>query len=348
MLMSLAILGLSTLFAAAVGFAIYVVVRYTPVILRIFQEKPVFLPLRQEPDPDGEEVRFPTADGQELAGSYFRARSPDRVGVVVFCHEFLGDRWSVLPYADSLRDLGFDLFSFDFRNHGQSTTEARYEPLQWVSDREVTDVEAALNYLRSRPDHDTAGFGLYGISRGGGAAMVVASRNVDVWGVVTDGAFPTHGTMLTYILRWAEIYVGNQFFWRHMPRFVFAGVAWAARLRAQRHLGRRFPSVERAVARIAPRPLLMIHGGRDNYIGPDIARGLFELAGEPKEFFLVAEAKHNRCREQQPEAYRARLSRFFARSAPRRLPPESADSGPDRFRGRPAAVAGLAVTSGSP
>ena len=81
----------------------------------------------------------------------------ERAGVVVFCHEFLGDRWSFQPYTDGLRDLGFDLFTFDFRNHGTSATEPGYEPLQWVSDREVRDLRAALAYLRSRPDRDPAG-----------------------------------------------------------------------------------------------------------------------------------------------------------------------------------------------
>ena len=76
----------------------------------------------------------------------------------------------------------------------------RLEPL------DGTDLQGALAYLRSRPDHDPAGFGLFGVSRGGSTALVVGAAERDVWGVVTDGAFPTRGTMTAYILRWAEIY----------------------------------------------------------------------------------------------------------------------------------------------
>ena len=111
------------------------------------------------------------------------------------------------PYCDALRDLGLDIFTFDFRNHGTSDSDRVYQPLQWVSDHEVRDLQAALDYLRSRSDRDRAGFALFGISRGGGSALVVASNQPDVWGLISDGAFPTSGTMLTYILRWAEIYV---------------------------------------------------------------------------------------------------------------------------------------------
>ena len=56
---------------------------------------------------------------------------------MVYCHEFLSDRWSYRPYIDRLRDLGFDVFTFDFRNHGESQSEPGYEPMHWASDREV-------------------------------------------------------------------------------------------------------------------------------------------------------------------------------------------------------------------
>lgn len=304
--------------AVLVAFLIYAAIRYAPIIGRIFEEKPLFLPLRAKRAADGEDVRFTTADGIELAGTYFRERAGRRAGVVVFCHEFLGDRWSCQPYADHLRDRGFDVFTFDFRNHGESGHDPIYRPLQWVTDHEVNDLRAALAYLRSRPDCDPAGVGLFGISRGGGTGLVVAADEPTVWGVVTDGAFPTRGTMLAYILRWAEIYVSNPFLWRKMPLWVFQFLGWVGRIRSEKRLACRFPDVERAVARLAPRPWFMIHGEKDAYIGPDIARALFAEARDSKELWIVPGAKHNRCREVQNGAYLGRVAEFFAKSAPRR------------------------------
>ncbi|MGE3822542.1 MAG: alpha/beta hydrolase, partial [Isosphaeraceae bacterium] len=188
------VLGLATLpLVLVVGFMFYVAIRYGPIISRIFEEKPLFLPLRVEPEPGGEDVRFRTEDGLELAGTYFKATGEGRVGVFVFCHEYLSNRWSCLPYTTELRRLGYDVFSFDFRSHGESDQEPRYRPLQWVTDHELRDLRAALGYLRTRPDHDEAGFGLFGVSRGGSTALVVAPGEADVWGVITDGAFPTRG-----------------------------------------------------------------------------------------------------------------------------------------------------------
>lgn len=311
------IVSLAAGLAGLAAFLIYVWIRYSPIIRRIFEEPPVFAPLRVNPEPGGEDVTFATADGLELAGTYFRTTARSRLGVIAFCPEFLGDRWSALAYADGLREAGFDLFTFDFRNHNDSQSDPSYSPLQWVSDREIVDLRAALDYLETRPDRDPAGVGLFGLSRGGGTALVLAANNPRVWGVVTDGAFPTRGTMLAYILRWAEIYVGSVRVWRHMPRWMFAFAGWTGRVSSQWRSGRRYPNLERAASRIGPRPWLLIHGERDVYIGPDIALGLFAHARGPKESWIVPGAKHNRCCEADPAEYRERLVAFFREWAPR-------------------------------
>ena len=65
------------------------------------------------------------------------------------------------------------------------------------------------------------------------------------------------------------------------------------------------------MAKLAPRPLLMIHGGADNYIKPDMARALFELARAPKDFWLVASAKHNQSFQVAADEYKSRVLAFF-------------------------------------
>jgi uncharacterized protein len=312
-------------FAALATFVVVrMVVLYTPIVGRVFEEKPLFMPLQVEPEPDGEPVRFQTPDGLSLAGTYFRHRAAKRTGQIVFCHEYLGNRWSALAYCNHLRDRGFDLFSFDFRNHGESQSDPVYEPLQWVSDHEVRDLRAALDYLRTRPDADPSGVALFGISRGGGAALCAAAADPSVWAVITDGAFPTRGTVVAYMHRWAEIYVGMHKYWQTRAfRGIFSRILdilgttglWRSQVRRHCH----FPELERAVSQLSPRPWLMIHGAADVYIGLPIAHRFFERAGTPKELWVVAGAKHNRCREVDPEVYASRVVMFLEQYAPRPL-----------------------------
>ena len=51
---------------------------YVHWIVRIFQEKPLFIIPRGRPIPDAEDIRFYTEDGVELAGCYLRGRGPRR------------------------------------------------------------------------------------------------------------------------------------------------------------------------------------------------------------------------------------------------------------------------------
>ena len=51
--------------------------------------------------------------------------------------------------------------------------------------------------------------------------------------------------------------------------------------------GCRFPHLEAELPRLGKRPLLMIHGEADNYIKPPMAEALYQLASEPKEYWLA-------------------------------------------------------------
>jgi pimeloyl-ACP methyl ester carboxylesterase len=297
---------------AAVLATVYICIRYVPRIMRIFEERPLFLPPDEPPIAEAENVRFRTSDGLWLQGSWLPAPNGSPRGTILFCHEYLSNRWSCRPYCEPLRAAGFDILVFDFRNHGESDQLDEYRPMQWVTDYEVLDVRAALAHARAKRGGGLhVKFGLFGVSRGGGAALLAAAEADDIAALVTDGAFPTHTTQVTYMQRWVGIYSRLPGIYRLLPVWYFALVGWFARwMSALRH-GCRFPNVERAVRRIGPRPLLMIHGEKDSYIGPEIAQSLFRQAAEPKEIWIVPDAKHNGSYQAAPDEYARRLQQFF-------------------------------------
>lgn len=285
-------------------------------LLPKLSEKPMFVVLRVPPCMDVESVRFSTRDGKLLEGVYARHLGAFRRGVVVFCHEYLADRWSFQVYADGLREAGFDVFSFDFRNHGESEVDPQHPSLPWLTNLEFLDLEAALDYLQCRPDRDANGTALFGISRGGSTALAMAARRKDVWAVVTDGAFPTVGTLIPFMMRFAALYVNLPFLVNHLPKPFLKFVAYRGISKAERKYGCRFLHLESLVSRISPRPWLSIHGEADGYISPDVASGLFAAAREPKRLWIVPKAKHNRSQQVQPEEYRRQIVDFLSESSP--------------------------------
>jgi len=300
----------------AVVLAVYLVYlnlcrRYVDILVRIFQEKPLFIIQRGQPVPEGEEVSFPTPDGLRLHGCYLRAHGRRR-GVILFGPEFGSNCWSCVPYCEHLLAHGFDVFAFEPRNQNDSEGLPGYEPLQWVTEFEVRDTQAALNYLKNRPDADPRGVGFFGISKGAGAGLIAAARDPYVRCCVTDGVFATLTTMIPYMRKWITIYSNRYWIQVLLPTWFYALVGRAGLRRIRRNGGGRFPSLERALPRLSPRPLLMIHGGADTYIKPDMARALFKLARPPKEFWLVDGAKHNQALPVAGDEYRRRVLEFFA------------------------------------
>jgi fermentation-respiration switch protein FrsA (DUF1100 family) len=65
------------------------------------------------------------------------------------------------------------------------------------------------------------------------------------------------------------------------------------------------------IANISPVPLLIIHGGADDKIGPEVGRQLYEAAAEPKELLWFDEAGHVWFEDYYPEEYQAALLDFF-------------------------------------
>jgi pimeloyl-ACP methyl ester carboxylesterase len=301
--------------AALVLLAYYLQVkrRFLPHIVRIFQEKPLFVIPRGQPVEDAEDVRLTTAEGLALRGCYLRTRAPQRRGVIFFGLEYGSNRWACVPYTQFLRDAGFDVFTFEPRSQGDSDAQPGYEPMQWVTSYEVADFQTAIAYLKGRPDADPRGVGFFGISKGGSAGLIAAAREPLLRCFVTDGIFATHTTMLPYMRKWVTIYSNRKWIQTLLPDWMYSVFAKATLRRVRRETGLRFPHLERAMPLLAPRPLLMIHGGGDTYIKPEMARALFDLAGDPRELWIVDGAKHNQALHVANGEYQRRILEFFQR-----------------------------------
>jgi fermentation-respiration switch protein FrsA (DUF1100 family) len=285
-------------------------VKYLHHVHRIFQVKPLFVVPRGQPVPEAEDVALVTPDGLRLAGCYLKARGPRR-GVLLFGVEFGSNRWSCVPYCERLLASGFDVFSFEFRSQGDSAPQPGYEPLQWVTHYEVLDMQAALAYLKGRSDADPRGVGFFGISKGGSAGLLAAVGDPLVRCFVTDGIFATYSTMVPYMRQWIAIYNRRLRLQALLPVWVYGVFGIATLRKITREKGCRFPHLEKAIRRLAPRPLLMIHGGADTYIKPEMAQALFAMAGDPKELWMVEGARHNQALKVAGQEYQQRVLDFF-------------------------------------
>ncbi|MFH1679968.1 MAG: alpha/beta fold hydrolase [Candidatus Eisenbacteria bacterium] len=128
-----------------------------------------------------EDVTIRSKDGFALRASYHAAENPGPC--VLLLHQCNRDRTAYDDLAPALAEAGLHVLAIDFRGFGESKSEeaadfhAQSEEL-WP--RFAEDVEAAIEYLASRPGADALRIGILGASCGGAQALLAANRRPEV------------------------------------------------------------------------------------------------------------------------------------------------------------------------
>ncbi|MGW2701191.1 alpha/beta hydrolase [Streptomyces sp. NPDC001340] len=200
------------------------------------------------------------------------SRPPSRDLVFVIAHGFTGDvdRPHVRRVAGVLARYGA-VVTFSFRGHGASGGRST------VGDKEVLDLAAAVEWAR--------GFGharvvTVGFSMGGSVVLRHAALYPGTVDAVVSVSAPARwyyrGTAPMRRLHWLVT----------RPEGRLVG-RYGLRTRIHHREWNPVPlSPVQAVPRIAPTPLLIVHGDRDGYFPLDHPRMLAEAAGDHAELWL--------------------------------------------------------------
>lgn len=213
-------------------------------------------------DLQAHDVELPTIDGARLRGWFLPADGADDGGahpVVVVMHGWASAAEDLLPTASAVLGAGLSMLFLDARGHGRS------DAAEFMSmPRFAEDVEAAVAWLRERPDVDAARIALVGHSVGAGAALLVASRDHLIAAVVSIAS-----------MAHPRETIGRSFRRYHVPQTL----ARAALRTIERTIGYRFDDFAplHTIARIGA-PVLVLHGLDDHTVPPDDAVRLAEAA----------------------------------------------------------------------
>lgn len=248
-----------------------------------------------------EEVAFPARDGLTLHGWWIPAPGSDRA--VILLHGHGGSMDPDVQYVPALHAAGFNVLMFDFRAHGRSEGH-----ISTVGYLERQDVLGAVDFVRAK---GIERLGLLGFSMGGMVAMLTAPLCPHVHAVISDGGPARLKTSLTV---WGQE--------RGVPRPLADLLAWLTLVVTSLRLGANLFRYEplRWVGKIAPRPILFIHGDHDQYLPSADFAALVAAAGPTAEVWRVPEAGHRTVDQLYPDEYRRRIVAFFDRAGLRPAP----------------------------
>jgi uncharacterized protein len=248
-----------------------------------------------------EDVRFSAGVDSELLQSSvelagWTIHSVHGAPAVVLVHGFKSSREEMLPWARFLHDAGYNVLLFDTRGCGRSGGAT-----VGLGATEPRDISLAVEAARDQ--FGTTKVAVFGISLGAGAAILAASTDPNISAVVADSPWTDQDLQLS---RLSFLPIGSL----RVPLPPYGIAAVNALVGADVTKARPLD----AIARIAPRPIFLIHSADDdNATTPvDGTRRLFAAAGEPKTLWIAPRGGHVGAINASPAAYRARVLDFLA------------------------------------
>ena len=213
------------------------------------------------------------SDGHRLVGVAYLARGHRPRPTALLLHGCPGLEQN-LDVAAVLRDCGWNAVVFHYR--GCWGSAGRYD-LRTIG----RDVRAAVDHLQAGgcPWADPDRIAVVGHSLGGWAAILAAAADRRLRAVVTCAAPAELGSVE---IPAAEVE-------REFTRFL---ATTPAEFLSQRDEVGAWPGPLDVVASLSPRPLLVIHGSDDEWVGADQGRTLYERAKQPRRYAEIEGANH--------------------------------------------------------
>lgn len=229
-------------------------------------ERLTFFPARGASSLDGLEPKNITLDyrGNSLSGWYLP--SPSGAPLAILAHGSIGRRDQLVDEVRFLHTHGIGVLAFDFPGHGLSGGQVDCEGQPDVVRELVTHAQSL---------QPTSPVTALGFSMGGYAVAAAAAQDPRIAGVVLMGTFADALEQTKFEHQSAG--------WLSQTAAIWTDRFYGLDLSKLRPLD--------SVAHIK-QPLLIIHGAKDEVVSVDQARALYAAANEPKQLWLVEEARH--------------------------------------------------------
>lgn len=304
---------------------------------RYFEAERPELALR--PDPARRSRVSFQSGGLELAGHLYRppgVAEDVRTAALVLLGPISSVKEITVPhYAERLADAGYTVLTFDPRFLGESRGEPRghYDP-----NLVIEDFVAAISYLVTRSDVDPDRIGVMGVCFGGGLAISAAARDRRVRAVASvAGAYaigasfqlllgpekfaayqreindlvqheretgetayvPTIAKELDEDVPVAFMY-GEEPFHYYDTHARPEAPTWNPQTTAAGMEPYFAYSTLPGASLLAPTPLLIVHGSRDDFCFPDFAQATYDASSGPKELVWIDAHNHVEFYDQDP------------------------------------------------
>jgi len=154
-----------------------------------FTDRIIFLPQPSTYQDNNQILKLTTRDGAKISAVYLP--NPQAKFTILYSHGNAEDLGEIQFVLEELRNLGFAVFSYDYRGYGTS----QGKPTETTT---YKDIDAAYNYLTQKLGINPKKIILYGRSVGGGPSVDLASRK-PIGGLILENTFVSTFRVATQI-----------------------------------------------------------------------------------------------------------------------------------------------------
>lgn len=233
-------------------------------------------------------VTFTNKRGHRLFGVLHIPQGIKNPPVLVMCHGFTDDKVCdnrlFVRFARRAREEGFAVLRFDFAGSGDS--EGEFADMTVTG--EIQDLESAIGFVNSVPGLVRSPNYLVGYSLGGAVALSAAARSERVKGFV--GWSPASDLLsVFYTILGKEAFISA----RRSREVTCENDSKYFLLKPDffSDLKNHHPANE--IAKVSPRPVLLVQGTADTKVLPEQTQLLYEAAEEPKKLHVIEGAPHS-------------------------------------------------------
>lgn len=238
-----------------------------------------------------EQVSFQSSDDLNLSGWFFPA-DDSASPAILYAPATARDQRSGLSLVVPFHQAGYHVLLFSYRGHGTSDGD-RFGFTYGAA--ESRDVDAAVQYLSE--ERGIKKIGAIGHSAGAVSIILSASRNPQISAIVAASPFNSV----------EEIWETNRPVL--FPKPLYNLTMWFSEFR--KGFSRHQVRAQDVIGKIAPRPLLLLHGSADKRITQEQALQLYSEAKEPKRLWIIEGATHDSVRYPSLDVLSGQILSFF-------------------------------------
>ncbi len=242
-----------------------------------------------------DDITLVTEDGLTLQG-WFIPGDFKKAGIVMV-HGRNASRHEALRDAIALHNQGFNLVLIDLRHSGIS--QRQFNSMGY---HERKDVHSAVSYLKDQQHIES--IGVVGYSMGASTAVMAMAENKNIKAGWFDSGFTDLDAI---ILEAGERDYG-------IPKMIWFTKLVRTFYELRGDLDTEIPTPISAISRIAPRPVMIVHGTADRVVDVSHGKRLFAAAQEPKSLWIVPDGRHTRAWQADREKSVKLISDFFLNS----------------------------------